>query len=498
MKRLTFAVFAFLTGCASTEYALQENIRLDLARGETQKALQTAKSSDFYADEESFVVKNLELGLLYYLNGSCYQALKHFDAAQKKSRELYTKSLLNAALASIAGQRSENYEGEAYEMSLLRFYQSLCHYRLYKDGTYEAYADENGVQIPEKKLTDTEKRQHLRAARAVMLDWDAVLREYQRERAGQSLFKRDMAAKLWGGFIHERNRLSEDRQIARQLYKDASDVLFRNYNLYPAYNEKADLFSEKYENLHKTPVEKARKELVSKTNAATHLEKYAKKSLNDLSNRRENNVFVLLKTGRIAQKKAETASYVIPWFLLLGSASDNSFRRFIRTVLPGQIIEFEIPVFEAPLPPGEYKIIIKDAKGHTVAEKNAVLIDPVSEIAARDAKTMQSELYAEKAARMATKHAAALAAAYQLYDENNESTLWSARLSYTLSAALIAKSEEADLRYWGSLPADIWIQSFNLPPAAYEIRILRGNDAVFSEKLFVPSSGTAFKDINLR
>lgn len=150
MKRLIFAVLLFISGCSSTDYLLQEEIRTDLSRGDTQKALQTAKSDYYYVDDASEVVKNLELGNLYYLNGSYYQALQHFDAAQKKSRELYTQSLLNAVSSAVTGDRNEDYRGETYEMSLLRFYQSLCHYQLYLTGVYESRTDENGVLIPEK------------------------------------------------------------------------------------------------------------------------------------------------------------------------------------------------------------------------------------------------------------------------------------------------------------------------------------------------------------
>ncbi len=497
MKRLIFAVLLFVSGCSSTDYILQEEIRTDLSRGDTQKALQTAKSDYYYVDDASEVVKNLELGNLYYLNGSYYQALQHFDAAQKKSRELYTQSLLNAVSSAVTGDRNEDYRGETYEMSLLRFYQSLCHYQLYLTGVYESRTDENGVLIPEKKLTEAERRKHLRAARAVMLDWDSLLQEYKREYAGQRVFKQDMAAKLWGGYIHEQNRLPEDRQIARQLYKDAPVVLFRNYNLYPSYNEKFESFAENFETLHTLPERQTKKEFVSKTDTAKRLEKYAEDSLKKLTERKRDNVFVLMKTGRIGQKKAEKVTYVVPWFLLLGSSSDQSFKRFVSTVLPGQIISFEIPYFDMPAASGTCSVSFKNKKGKTVAEKQAVLIEPVSEISAEDFKARRNQIYAEKAASLAAKHAAALAAAYLLYDKNDETTLWIARLSYTAAALAISASEDADLRYWGTLPANIWLQSFNLKPATYEMTVSCDNGPAFSETVKVPAKGSVFKDLNL-
>ena len=98
---------------------------------------------------------------------------------------------------------------------------------------------------------------------------------------------------------------------------------------------------------------------------------------------------------------------------------------------------------------------------------------------------------------MAAKHAAALAAAYLLYDKNDETTLWIARLSYTAAALAISASEDADLRYWGTLPANIWLQSFNLKPATYEMTVSCDNGAAFSETVKVPAKGSVFKDLNL-
>ena len=57
MKRLIFAVLLFVSGCSSTDYILQEEIRTDLSRGDTQKALQTAKSDYYYVDDASEITK---------------------------------------------------------------------------------------------------------------------------------------------------------------------------------------------------------------------------------------------------------------------------------------------------------------------------------------------------------------------------------------------------------------------------------------------------------
>ena len=85
MKRFAlFAVLLFSGGCSVSRYAMQDEIREALYRSETAEALKIAESDDFYTDDESILLRHLELGNLHYLNGSYYQALKHFDAALLK------------------------------------------------------------------------------------------------------------------------------------------------------------------------------------------------------------------------------------------------------------------------------------------------------------------------------------------------------------------------------------------------------------------------------
>lgn len=487
MKRFALlAVLLFSGGCSASRYAMQDEIREALYRSETAEALKIAESDDFYTDDESILLRHLELGNLHYLNGSYYQALKHFDAARLKSKELYTRSLSNTAASAVAGSW-DDYAGEAYELSLLRFYQSLCHYHLYLNGRYEAFTDrETGNAVPEKILTEKEKRMHLMAARAVVVDWDALLKEFQSQKAGEVLFKQDLAAKLWGGFIHEENGSSEDRQISRQLYKDAGTVLFRNYNLYPAYNLKYRDFAGQFPSLHEKNEKEIESELISATPKSEALKTYAKTALKNMNSNKKPNVFIVLKTGRIARKKAERVSFPVPL-----AVSDKSFANMISSGL----LSFELPAFDDKEQNADVKIaFVKPDGGKTVAEKTPALLDPVSQIAVRDLNTARPAVYAAKAARLTVKYIAALAAARAIYEKHGAG--W-AQLTFATSLLLIEASEQADLRYWSTLPESIWMQSFRLPAGDYEMRVSVNGNALHSQKITVPAKGVVFKDLNL-
>lgn len=472
-KALCLMLLLFTAGCRSvSSYEMQSRARALTLQGKTKEAAAVVASSEFYPYESSRLVRYLDNGTMLYLNGDYYQALQQFDKAQEAAAELYTQSISKTILAGVAGQNLSDYVGEPYEQSLLRFYQSLCHYHLSRKGVYEAYSDENGVPVPARTLTDAEKRRHLSAARAALLDWDTLLNDFKARNAGKNQFKTDMMAKTWGGFVHQNYGTTTDVQIARQLYRDVPKVLLQNYSAYPAYNTRFEEFGENYARLPELPEEAVRTQYTAETPQAGHLKNYASASLKKLENRRTDNIHILMKTGLITLKKKKSASYHIPMSLLLGYSGDSKFEDFVFSVMAGQTIEFEVPERVEPSAPPAYEAVIRNAGGKIVTRAPMALSEPLSEIAYAEYRRIRGRLYSETAARLAAKHAAALASAYAFYDENDPNSLAFARLSYSLARLGIEMSERADLRYWGTLPANIWIQSFRLPAGHYVLEIV--------------------------
>ncbi len=497
-KTLCLILLLFTTGCRSvSSYEMQSRARALTAEGKTKEAAAVVASSEFYPYESSRLVRYLDNGTMLYLNGNYYQALRQFDQAQEAAAELYTQSISKTILAGAAGQGLADYVGERYELSLLRFYQSLCHYHLYRKGIYEAYSDENGVPVPERTLNDAEKRRHLSAARAALLDWDTLLNDYSGRSAGENRFKTDMAAKTWGGFVHQNYGTTTDIQIARQLYRDVPKILLQNYSAYPAFNTKFKEFGKDYARLPDLPEETVRRRYTAETPHAGHLKGYASSSLKKLESRRTDNVHILMKTGLITLKKKKRSSYHIPMSLLLGYSGDSKFQDFVFSVMAGQTIEFEIPERVEPPAPPAYEALIKKADGKIAARAPMALTEPLSEIAYAEYQRIRGRLYSETTARLAAKHAAALAAAYASYDENNPSSLAFARLSYSLAKLGIEMSESADLRYWGTLPANIWIQSFRLPAGRYVLEIVSDGRTAERREFEVRKKGETLIDLNI-
>lgn len=481
IKRLTASLLIlFLTACGHTgsEHALLiEAVR----NGDFEKAEQIAAKDDFYKDKPSLLVRYVELGSLHYIKGEYYQALQNFDKAHTLSKELYTTSVSKSVAAQVVGDGVSPYAGERYELSLLRFYQSLTHYHLSEQGFYESYTvktDKKGPDgeilekvIERKELTDSEKKRHFNAARASILDWNSLLTSYLNESGDKKIFKQDMLAKTYGAEIHDIYGSNGDKQIARQLYKDAQKLLNSVYADYDAYG----------------------------TDQKKKLSEYATHKGDDLtaSSAKKENVKFVLQTGIITPKVAEKVDFNIPISAFLASGSKSDTKDCLGMILPGQKIAFEIPSMAKPEKIKDYKLIIKDKDNKILTTKSMVLTAPVSETAYKEYQRQRGGTIAKKGARLTTKYVAAVVTACALYKRDDLTSWLAAYTAFAASAKLIEASEYADVRYWGLLPHAVYQQSFALKPGTYTGEI-HSNDSVVKTFTFtVLKSRPTLVDVTL-
>ena len=472
-KWAVFFICLCVTACGHTGREHAQIIEL-VRQGNLTAAQQLAEKEDFYADTPSLLARYFETGTLHYLKGEYYQALQNFDKARALSEKLYTKSISKSAAAQIAGDGLAPYAGEKYELSLLRFYQSLTHYKLYEQGYYESYTvqeDDAPRVIERKDLSESEKRLHFNAARASILDWNSLLTTFTNESTDKDDFRQDMLAKTWGAEIHDIYGTSGDRQIARQLYKDAQKLLDSVYADYPSYREKH----------------------------GERLKQYAADKGKDLyapADKKEN-VKIVLKTGLITPKVAEKVDIRIPFAAFLFSGNKDNFVSCLSNILPGQRISFEIPTVPEPAKVGDYQVLILGKDGKKIATKQMVLTAPVSETAYREYKNKRSALIAEKSARLTTKYAAAVVSACALYDPNDAFKLLAAYAAFAASTKLIKASEYADVRYWGLLPDAVFQQSLALKKGSYNGEIRSNGKKIKTFSFTVRNSRPVLVDLNI-
>lgn len=449
MKKIVLGIVVLLSACGH-QGELPAQIADMVRSGETRQALDASK--DLYTDKASAVARSLNVGALHFLTEDYYAAVSDFKAAAVRSRELYTTSVSKTVASKIVGDGITDYVGENYELSLLRFYTALANYKLAEKGYYEI-KDETGVV--RKDLDDTMKRQYRQGFRAALRDWDYTLRTFANDSKGKA-FSVDMLEKTFGGDGQSLSGGSNERQIARVLYRNAEDLAGKL----------------PYPSLQGDNAEK--------------LKQYVKDAGMKLMNKPDN-VRLVFAAGVVEPKFAEKVEYRIPLFLLR-----TTDRGCLDWVLPGQAIEFEMPAMKKPAPASAYRVVVKTPDGQTKIEKDLVLTEPVSEIAYDEFGKKKTGLYTEKAARIAGKYVAAAAAACAAYDKNDSlSTGLAAWALFAASSKLIAASEYADLRSWNLLPHAVYQQSFPLKKGKYAAEIYKGTRKV-AEKNFEISGGNPF------
>jgi hypothetical protein len=497
-KLLYLLILVFLASCATSGRKNTEQLATLVKNGDLQSSIKLAKSNDFYPEERSRLLKLVELGTLYHLNHEYFQSLKTFEAAQVLSDQLFTVSLSKKVTSTILNDNFDNYYGEKYERSMIRFYQVLNHYMLYQTGNYEAYIfdekDEKGAivkstPIPAKVLDQKEKHFHLIAARSVLLEWNSLLESYKAVSGGVATYKDDLLAKVVGGFIHEQIGSVEDRGIALNLYKAGKTLLFRNYNLFSTYNEFYKEFEKNFKDFGTMKEADVKEKFVRDTEHAKRLMQYLDGRIEALSKNKNENVFFLIEDGAIAPKTANKFDFELPVFMGAAAFEQMAFAiRILSTPVAGRPkIYFELPqIAFSPITDSE-EIIIKDAAGALVKNINLAVINPLSELAYFTLEDSKVANIARTGIRVAAKHTAALIAAYQIYKSQKQSNdflaMTLASVSYSIANKGIEASEAADIRYWSTLPNAFRMGSLKLDPGVYSIVLVRSVGTNKSEKV---------------
>jgi hypothetical protein len=492
MKTLNLLILllcsSLLFSCATNRKS-HEKLRKLVKAQKLDEAEKFVKSEKFFPEKESQLLKLLETGMVQHLNGNYYQSLQSFDKAKELSDKLYTVSISKKIKSALINSNTDNYYGEKYERSMIRFYQVLNHYALFYNGKYEKYdvfqKDGEGKKlqkktIPAKDLSAKEKKFHLTAAKNVLLEWNSLLDNYKSISGGEVTYKDDLLAKVFGAFIHEQMGTRHDNRVALNLYKEAKKVLFRNFNMLETYNGKSEKFKSDFKKLPNMGKKKVELNYVEKTKFYSELEQYLNDRIKALKSGKKSNVFVLIENDFITPKSFKKFDFPIPTEAIPTTVSNTQgFMGFAGRVLKASAgtipkIYFEMP--EVPYRPvtGSPTVVVKQ-DGKVVAQKKFAVVNPLSNLATMTLNEDVMGIYTKVGARVATKHVVALATAYLIYEQNKDKgdflAMTLATVSYAGANKAIEMSERADLRNWSLLPHNFRLTSLNLAKGNYEIFI---------------------------
>ncbi|MGZ3787399.1 MAG: hypothetical protein ACXVLQ_02685 [Bacteriovorax sp.] len=476
----------FLQACSSGGREDRKELRTFFLTGSYDQGLSFIDKSKFYQDKDEKLLALMEKGMLLHAKGDWEESSRVLNEARTLSQELYTVSLSKKAEKTLLNDNYDVYYGEIYERSLLHFYLSL-----------------NAILNYQK----TKKRDDLFRARAEVLAWDSFLSSIKEDRLGKSVYKNDLLLKIYGAKIHEMVDTREDKQIALQLYKDAKDVLFKNYNTYPTFNAHYQDFKKDYDKLSQLSFDEVKKKYVVETELYKNLSDYLTQNINRLSKKetkkllKDNKtpVTLVLEKGIISEKVADKSFYSLDFLskqpmvalfvadvlgLMPTPNSYNPGGAFLgiavaSTALKTIGVGFELPKIVNINPPGKQTLVVLDKNNKEVLRKEMALVNPMGDIAEEAVYESSAWTYSRVGLRLATKHATAIAASFATYKalgggnrgDNNFLAKNAAVIQYIGAAKVIEESEKADTRYWSTLPNEVRLIDFDLVPGNYHLEI---------------------------
>lgn len=455
------ALLVIISACASGHQETSAKLRKLVQERNFNEAIEYLKVSSLVKDEKSKLLYYVEMGLLEHYRGDYAASTVNLSWAKQLLDELYTTRLSGKVSSFVSNDNADLYYGEKYEASLVYFYLSLNYY-------LQSMSEVD--QIKRKDL--------LSKARSEVLAWDSFLTEIKEDRMGKALFKEDLLAKTFGALIHEAQDNNQDKQVALQLYKDAQGIFFRNYNLYPTFNRSFESFRQNFTSFSTLPLDEVAGKYVLETEHTQAFKDFLKMKIESLSaidqksrkNKKDGSITVLLQDGLIAEKIPQKFQFPMIWG---GHAS------MAITMGLGSMITFELPSIQNIEILKRSRLQAIDQTGAVVKESPLSVIAPLSELAQQAINEHSTSIASKTAARVATKHIAALvgsAAAYEAgRQRNNAMLMLFASAGHAASVAAINESERADVRFWSTLPSNIRMGTMNLPKGTYSFRAVIGD-----------------------
>lgn len=484
MRRQLILVFLVFTLAACSTGGRNERYQLKnyYTTGALDQGLKFLEESKYYKTENEKLLYLMEKGMFLHQKGDYEASNLVFDEAINLVKQNYTVSVSKKVEKSVLNDNYDKFYGEIYEQSMLYFYSSLNSLFLYNK---------------------TQDRNYLFKARASIVGWDSFLNSVREDRLGKSVYKKDLVLKIYGAKIHELVGTKEDQTIALNLYKEAEDVLYKNYNSYFSFNRKGFNFKENYDKLPSLKPSDVKKNYIDESELALELKKYLQDSVAIHStkkvasiNENKEKISILLQRELIAEKVADKTKIsldglsnepAIRFFAgrILGLIPDGSTTGDVYAGMATSGVAMKLFSFSFELPAIGYfkpyqttKIVVKDLADNIILKKPIVLLNPMGEIAKEAIDESSAVTKARLGARLAGKHIAAIMASFATYkamgggtDKENPFARSAAILQYAAASRVIEETEKADTRYWSTLPNEIRLCDLELDPGEYKLEL---------------------------
>jgi len=425
------ALCFFLSSCSNVTEVYQ-SIDGDVSRGEYLRAIQTIRASSSVYGNKAHVLYNLDLGLLFHYAGLPDSSSAYLFAAEREIQDLYTKSISLAAISFLTNDNVLPYDGEDFEKVMVNVFLAL--------------------NFAEKREVD----EALVEARKV----DLKLREYSRQYEGKNRYQEDAFVRYIAGVLYETGGEINDAFISYRKAYESYGVYAREYKTPPP--------SFLLDDLVRTATR------MGFTEEAEQYRNLGGKAARE-SDRNLGSILVVAYAGQGPVKQEIRPTVTIP---------DSS----------GTLHTFQIalPKFVPRMKgPRTYTVEAKGPDSSVAAVGNTQIAQDITAIAEKCLDDRIALVYLKSGGRALLKFLAAEKAKSELKKRDDKLTNFLGSLAIDLT---VGATEKADLRTWGTLPAQIQLARLNVPPGKYAVSV-RSSDRGFEipqDQVTVTSGKTEF------
>ena len=519
--RFCFVAFVshLFIGCSGAKHIYRKHqaiISQQTRKGNFDNVRYIITKRSFHHTEEDYLLKNLETGMYLFNTKRYCQAIDHFDEAYETTK-LQQSTDITSGVSSWFGTGLDIYYGQIYELSLIRFFNSLANYNVFNEKRCDKYqylvhskVSRHNVGIFEKKLDNQDLLQKFSASRANIIEWDSFLNGRKIEK-NDRYYSKSLLQKIWGAFIHEQQGSVSDKQIALQLYKDAKDVALNRYAVYSEFNKNNQTY---VANLDKIA---SRQSYVDSENRyVKDINTFADRQIKRLQNNNKANLNILIFNDLISEKKAEIVNIPVNIFF-----KNNSLLAYIANMIDAKNVSFEAPYMYNKKVEDEYFYKLMNKKTKKIVKDRIILVEPVSNIAYTDFLQTREKIMSSIVSRISNNFANCIYITVssrqrtQIIGWNNKmnsyfsigSNLATGYLNsmniYRIKRRLFSikyncmrvlnDEEKIDVRQWVSLPANIFMTIDKIADGDYSVEIIRksknGSTATIKKQDFSVKNG---------
>jgi hypothetical protein len=414
------AICLLLSSCSAWKQ-VSRDIEVDVARGEYQRAITALKEGQNTYGESSSVLYRLELGMLFHYAGEYDSSTAQLLAAEREIEDLYTKSISRAAVSLVLNDNVLPYEGEDFENTMLNVVVAL---------NFEQQGEIDEALVEARKV-------------------DLKLRELSRRYEGNNSYTEDAFSRYLAGVLYENAGEINDAFISYRLALEAYRAGEERFRTSPPPFLLDDLV-------------RTATMLSFTEEAGEYREAGGKPFLDD--DRRGGRILVLVYAGKGPVKEEIRPSVSI--------ADDEGTIHTFQVALPQFVVRY--------LHPRDYAVRVIDApQGGPEISTQCVVGENVNAIAAQTLADRLGLIYLKSGGRALLKFLAAEKAKQELKKNDSETTNVLGSIAIDI---LVAATEQADLRSWTTLPAEVQMGQLALPAGTYSLQVSAG-DGGFREAL---------------